>query len=94
MAKQILINVVSDNGLLPDGAKPLPEPILKFHLGCDENNLRAIWQDIPQQIIAKLRLKITYSKIYSHLREDNDLKYIYYTGSRCDSSPWKKVSIR
>ena len=30
MATQILVNIGSGNGLLPDGTKPLPEPKLTF----------------------------------------------------------------
>ena len=30
-ATQILVNIGSGNGLLPDGTKPLPEPILTYH---------------------------------------------------------------
>ena len=31
MATQICVNIGSDNGLLPDGIKPLPEPKLTIH---------------------------------------------------------------
>ena len=31
MATQILVNIGSGNGLLPDGAKPLLEPMLTYH---------------------------------------------------------------
>ena len=30
MATQILVNIGSGNGLLPDGTKPLPEPMLTY----------------------------------------------------------------
>ena len=32
MVTIILVNIGSGNGLLPDGTKPLPEPVLTFHL--------------------------------------------------------------
>ena len=31
MAAQIWVNIGSGNGLLPDGTKPLPEPLLTYH---------------------------------------------------------------
>ena len=31
MATQILVNIGSGNGWLPDGTKPLPEPMLTYH---------------------------------------------------------------
>ena len=31
MASEILVNTGSGNGLLPDGTKPLPEPILTYY---------------------------------------------------------------
>ena len=31
MALEILVNTGSGNGLLPDGTKPLPEPMLTYH---------------------------------------------------------------
>ena len=31
MATEIWVNTDSDNGLLPDGTKPLTEPILTYH---------------------------------------------------------------
>ena len=31
MAPEILVNIGSGNGLLPDGTKPLPEPMLTYH---------------------------------------------------------------
>ena len=31
MVTEILDNIGSGNGLLPDGTKPLPEPMLTYH---------------------------------------------------------------
>ena len=31
MALEILVNIDSGNGLLPDGTKPLSEPMLTYH---------------------------------------------------------------
>ena len=31
MATYFYVNIGSGNGLLPDGTKPLPEPVLTYH---------------------------------------------------------------
>ena len=31
MESLIWVNIGSDNGLLPDGTKPVPEPVLIYH---------------------------------------------------------------
>ena len=31
MATEIWVNIGSGNGLVPDGTKPLPEPMLTYH---------------------------------------------------------------
>ena len=31
MVTEIWVNIGSGNGLLPDGTKPLPEPMLTYH---------------------------------------------------------------
>ena len=31
MTTEILVNIGLGNGLLPDGTKPLPEPMLTYH---------------------------------------------------------------
>ena len=36
MPSDILINTGLGNGLLPDGTKPLPEPMLSYHQGINE----------------------------------------------------------
>ena len=33
MALDILVNTGSSNGFVPDGTKPLPEPMLTYHSG-------------------------------------------------------------
>ena len=48
MPTLIWVNIGSGNGLLPDGTKPLPEPILTDHQYRDIN-IKAILQDINQQ---------------------------------------------
>ena len=55
MATEIWVNIYSGNGLLPDGIKPLPEPMLTDHESSDIH-IRAI----SQESITKIHLKITY----------------------------------
>ena len=31
MASEILVNIGSGNGLVPNGTKPIPEPVLTYH---------------------------------------------------------------
>ena len=31
MATEVWVNIGSGNGLMPDGTKPLPEPMLNYH---------------------------------------------------------------
>ena len=51
---RVLVKVSSGNGLLPDGTKPLPEPMLTYHqLRSSYNHPRAILQEIPQPLITK-----------------------------------------
>ena len=44
----ILVNIGSGNGLLPDGTKPLPEPMLTIHPSSLGIHLREISQEMPQ----------------------------------------------
>ena len=47
MATHILVNIGSGNGMLPDGTKPLPEPILTLHLnppGANELTLQVSYE--------------------------------------------------
>ena len=50
MATVILDNIGSDNGLLPDGTKPLPELMLTYHqrgsVAFSESNFAAIAHDM------------------------------------------------
>ena len=43
MVTKIQVNIGSGNGLLPDGTKPLPEPMLTNHQGSHQ---RAIWPNL------------------------------------------------
>ena len=66
MATMILDCIGSGNGQLPDGTKPLPEPMLTHHhwvdLHTSEDNSIPIL--IPQPSLTKISLKIIYSKFY------------------------------
>ena len=50
MATEIWVNIGSGNGLLPDGTKPLPEPMLTDHQWSPSDiHIRAILQEMPQR---------------------------------------------
>ena len=55
-APQIWVKIGLGNGLLPDGTKPLPKPILTNH----QIHTRSISQDVLQPSITPIRLEITY----------------------------------
>ena len=61
MAAEIWVNIGSGNGLLPDGTKPLPEPVLTDHQWSPSDiHIREISREMPQTSIIKIHLKITY----------------------------------
>ena len=43
MVTEIWVNISSGNGLLPDGTKPLPEPMLTDHLWSAVTFILAVW---------------------------------------------------
>ena len=67
MATKIWVNIGSGNGLLPDGTKPLPEPMLtdhqwspvtfilgQFHKRClNHQSLKSVWKLIKSKISFK-----------------------------------------
>ena len=61
MVTQILVNIGSGNGLLPDASKLLPDPMLTNH------------QEIHQPSITKISLKIIDLKSSSNLKGANEL---------------------
>ena len=75
MATDIGVNIGSGNGLLPDGTKPLPEPVLTDHQQSPGSDIliRAISQEMPQTSISKVHLKITYLKFHSNFPGANEL---------------------
>ena len=58
MATEIWVNIGSGNGLLPDGAKPLPDHVDWSSRKSSDIHIRAISQEIPLPAITKIRLKI------------------------------------
>ena len=63
MATEIWVNIGLGNGLLPDGTKPLPEPMLIDHDSSVKSNdihIRAISQEMPQTSVTEILLEITY----------------------------------
>ena len=59
MVTEICINIGSGNGLLPDGTKPLPEPMLTYH---QWGPVTITWGQFPVTI-----------KFHSYLPGDNEL---------------------
>ena len=74
MVTEIWVNIGSGNGLLPDGTKPLPEPMLTDPQFSDIH-IRAISQDMPQPSITKFCLKITCLNFYSNFPGINELNW-------------------
>ena len=77
MAIAIWINIGSGNGLLPDGTKPLPEPMLTewSSVKSTDIHIRAISQEMPQLSISKIPWKITYLKFHSNFPGANELTH-------------------
>ena len=70
MVLEILVNIGSGKGLLPDGTKPLPEP----KLTCHQWSLVALtWQQFncSRYRFIRMSLKIALLRLYPHLTEDN-----------------------
>ena len=57
MAAEIWVDIGSGNGLLPDGTKPLPEPMSSVR--SKDIHLEEISWKMFQTSIAKMNLKIT-----------------------------------
>ena len=82
MATEIWVNIGSVNGLLPDGNKPLPEPMLTYR---QYDPVAFIWGQFHQRSLKnkslKLVLKITYPKFRSNLPGANELRIYVITGT-------------
>ena len=66
MATEIWVNSGSGNGLLPDGTKPLPEPMLTDNQWRPMTFIRAISQEMSQPSVTEICLKIAYLKFNSN----------------------------
>ena len=72
MMKYIWVNIGSGNGLLPDGNKPLSEPMLTYHQRCSV----AISKGVLMNIIHKLSWEIIFSiSLPPYLPVVNELNY-------------------
>ena len=68
MVINIQVNTVSGNGLLPDGTKPLPEPVLTWaSLGLYGNHLRPMSLELLKISDHKIGWKNTLVKLFLHL---------------------------
>ena len=87
MVTEIWVNIGSGNGLLPDGTKPSPEPMLTWSsVKSSDINIREISQEMPQPSTIKIHLKITYIKFHSNFPGANELngdKTNIYNGWLC-----------
>ena len=52
-----MVNIGSGNGLMPDGTKPLPEPMLTYNISLYQSSITGIPQAIPQIAITQMCLK-------------------------------------
>ena len=74
MVSQIWVNIGSGNGLVPDGAKPLPEPMLTSHRRC---SVAFSWEHLSKNCswICNMCLKITLLKLLRHPPRANELNW-------------------
>ena len=75
MALEILVNTGSGYGLLPDGTKPLPEPMLTYH---QQGSMPFIWGHYHKKIWIYQSVKQDWKFLKSHLDLSgvNELSYI------------------
>ena len=67
------VNIGSGNGVLPDGTKPLPQPMLTYHV----THLKAILLEIPQPSNTKLAWKLLILNLFSFTGNARDI-YLWY----------------
>ena len=73
MVTKIWVKIGSGNGLLPDGTKPLPEPMLTdASVKASDIHIRAISQEMLQPSITKICVKITNLKFRPNLPGANE----------------------
>ena len=83
VAKEVLINIDSGNGLLQYGVKPLPEPLLTSHLWVCVINLRVISQWVPKVLLSGVpdffdRNKILSGGDLSHYQVPHWIRVFFY----------------
>ena len=78
MATEIWVNISSGNGLLPDGTKPLPEPMLTSSVRSSDIHLRASSQEITQPSITEIiwKIKYMYLKFHSNFPGASELNFM------------------
>ena len=59
MATEIWVNIGSGNGLLPDGTKPLPEPMFTYRQWGPKTFTWKKFYEMSQSSIGKMNLKTT-----------------------------------
>ena len=73
MMPLIWINISSGNGLLPDGTKPLPEPMLTYDQRCFVAfPLRVMSLEVLVNLICNMCPEIALIKLLSYLPEANE----------------------
>ena len=77
MATEIWVNIGLGNGFLPDGTKPLPEPILTYYQW-SRIHLRAILQEVLKISVLDMSLKIADLRLKPHLLGANELRWSIY----------------
>ena len=77
MASQNLVSIASGNGLLPDGTKPLPEPMLTCHQSGSVAVTRQhkLYQGMLKISITEICLKSVHWTLLPHLPETNELTH-------------------
>ena len=74
---QIWVNIGSANGLVPDGSKPLPEPMLNYDQKClVASNLGQFNKASFSHQFMKISLKITNLKFHQNLPGANEFSRI------------------
>ena len=69
MVIEICVNIGSGHGLLPDGTKPLPEPMLTYH----HWDSLTISLEVLKISICKMNLKNKFVKSFPYLSGANEL---------------------
>ena len=70
------VNIGSGNGLLPDGTKPLPEPVLTYHI----KQQAIVWFHLDPELYCPVGLldHSDYGLGHTDLKKKNVLKRIFF----------------